>query len=138
MGFEKNIKVSIFDLVNVNVVLGSINPDILVRNMYNVYKENNCLDLFLNYYGNHFGADLIIEQQTSMLAMAKMFLYAYTLDEPNGKSFYSIMNNVFRSGNAEKICRYLSIIKIIYKLLSLNFLKSYNGDVYRATYFKKN
>ena len=134
---KKNIKVSIFDLVNVNAVLGSINPDILVKNMYNVYKENNCLDLFLNYYGNYFGADLIIEKQTSTLVMAKMFIYAYTLEEPNGKSFYSIINNDFRSGNAEKICRYLSIIKIIYKLLSLNFLKSYNGDVYRATYFKK-
>ena len=134
---KKNIKVNIFDLVNINAVLGSINPGILLRNMYKVFKENNCLDLFLNYYGNYFGADLVMEKQTSTLVMAKMFIYAYTLGEQKGKSFYSFINNDFRSGNSEKICRYLSIIKIIYEMLKCNFLKSYSGDVYRATKFKQ-
>ena len=66
-----------------------------------------------------------------------MFLYAYTLEENNGKSLYSIMNNDFRSGNPDKISRYLMIIKSIYDLLKLDGLKSYSGDIYRATYFKK-
>ena len=66
-----------------------------------------------------------------------MFLYAYTLEEQNGKSFYSIMNNDLSSGNTEKICRYLPKINNIYRLIKNKYLKSYSGDVYRATYFKK-
>ena len=47
------------------------------------------------------------------------------------------MNNDFRSGNSDKICRYLPKIKDMYDMIKCNFLKSYSGDVYRATYFKK-
>ena len=32
--------------------------------MYKVYKENNCLDLFIKYYGNYFAGDYLIEQNT--------------------------------------------------------------------------
>ena len=105
--------------------------------MYEVYKENNCLDLFVNYYGNYFGDENIIEQQTSLLAAVKMFLYAYTLEENNGKSFYSLMNKDLRSGNSLKISRYLFMIRNIYELIKGKSLKSFNGDVYRATYFKQ-
>ena len=105
--------------------------------MYKVYKENNCLDLFIKYYGNYFAGDYLIEQNTSLVAVVKMFLYAYTLEEQNGNSFYSIMNNDLSSGNTEKICRYLPLINNIYRLIKNKYLKSYSGDVYRATYFKK-
>ena len=63
-----------------------------------------------------------------------MFLYAYTLEE--NKSFYYMINNDFGSGEPEKICRYLPIIKQIFDLIKVNYLKSYNGEVYRAVYFK--
>ena len=66
-----------------------------------------------------------------------MFLYAYTLEEKDGKSFYCLMNNDLRSGNPDKISRYLPMINNIYRLLKKGHLKSYTGDVYRATFFKK-
>ena len=66
-----------------------------------------------------------------------MFLYAYTLEEKDGKSFYSFMNNDFRSGNANKISRYLTMLRSIYDLIRKKILMSYSGDVYRATYFKQ-
>ena len=66
-----------------------------------------------------------------------MFLYAYTLEEKDGKSFYSFMNNDFRSGNANKISRYLTMLRSIYDLIKKKCLMSYSGDVYRATYFKQ-
>ena len=47
------------------------------------------------------------------------------------------MNNDLRSGNTEKIFRYLPMINNIYRLIKNKYLKSYSGDVYRATYFKK-
>ena len=105
--------------------------------MYKVYKENNCLDLFINYYGNYFSGEYLVEQIATSLCMSKLFLYAYTLQEEEGKSFYSIMNGDFRSGNFEKISRYLSMIRIIYMLLKSKHLKSFSGDVYRAAYFRE-
>ena len=47
------------------------------------------------------------------------------------------MNNDLRSGNSENISRYLPMIRSIYSLIKKNCLKSYSGDIYRATYFKK-
>ena len=105
--------------------------------MYKVYKENNCLDLYLKYYGNYFGADFIVEEGGSTIISSKLFLFAYTLEEDNGKSFYSLMNNDLRSGDSEKICRYLPSIRAIYDLVRTDYLKSYAGEVFRATYFKK-
>jgi hypothetical protein len=133
----RNVNINLFKLVSYNRILGYIDKDKFVRDMYEVYKENNCLDLFVNYYGNYFGAQNIIEQQGSLVASVKMFLYAYTLEENNGKSFYSIMNNDLRSGNSAKICRYLTMIRSIYNLIQGKYLKSFSGDVYRATYFKQ-
>ena len=133
----RNIDSDMFSLSCVNIIGGYIDIRKFYLDSYDIYKENNCLDLFINYYGNYFGADYLVENQISRIAYCKMFLYAYTLEENNGKSFYSIINNDFRSGNSEKICRYLSMIRTIYDLIRTKRLKSYSGDVYRATYFKK-
>ena len=46
------------------------------------------------------------------------------------------MNNDFRSGDFKKISRYLPIIFNIYMLIKQKHLKSYSGDIYRATWFK--
>ena len=48
-----------------------------------------------------------------------------------------MINNDFRSGDSEKISRYLPIIKEIFDLIRGNYLKSYSGEVYRASYFKQ-
>ena len=67
-----------------------------------------------------------------------MFLYAYTLEEKNKeKSFYVLLNNDLRSGDPEKIGRYLPRFSQIYTLLKKNYLESYSGNVYRATCFTK-
>ena len=132
----RDLNINIFNLVTINRALGSNEMGSFIKDMFKVYQENNCLDLFINYYGNYFGADYLVEQNASSMAMAKMFLYAYTLEEKNRKSFYSLMNNDLRSGDPEKIGRYLSIFGQIYILLKKNYLKSYSGNVYRATYFK--
>jgi len=133
----RDVNVNIFKLVSYDRIFGYISIDNFVRDMYKVYEENNCLDLFIKYYANYFGEDYLIEQQASMVAVVKMFLYAYTLEENSDKSFYSIMNKDLRSGNSLKISRYLFMIKSIYNLIKSKYLKSFSGDVYRATYFKK-
>ena len=133
----KNVDDNLFSLVKINNILGFNSLDGFTIDMYQVYKENNCLDLYINYYGNYLGADYVVEQQCSSVAVTKMFLYAYTLEESNGKSYYSLMNNDFRSGNSQKIYRYFPMIRSLYTLIKRKYLKSYSGDVYRAAYFKK-
>ena len=66
-----------------------------------------------------------------------MFLYAYTLEEANRKSLYSIINNDLHSENSQKICRYLTMIRNIFNSIKLKCMKSYSGKVFRATNFKK-
>ena len=98
----KDLNTNIFNLVEVIQTMGIIDSTSFNIDMYRIYKENNCLDLFLNYYGNYFSGEYLPEQITPTLCLVKMFLYAYTLEEDNGKSFYSIMNNDFCSGNFKK------------------------------------
>jgi len=133
----RDINTNIFNLVSVVKYFGYIDVAKYNKDMYKVYKENNCLELFIKYYGNYFGSDYLVEQITTLVAIVKMFLYAYTLEEENGKSFYSLMNNDLRSGNSLKIGRYLPMFNNIYRLIKNKCLKSYSGDVYRAAYFKK-
>ena len=72
-----------------------------------------------------------------MTAYAKMFLYAYTLEEKDPhKNLYCILNDDLRSSNPSKINRHFNIIKLISGLIRIKELKSYTGKVYRATYFK--
>ena len=82
-----DIDINIFKLVHYERILGFINLDKFTGDMYKIYKENNCLDLFLNYYGNYFYAEHLMESQGSLVASVKMFLYAYTLEENNGKHY---------------------------------------------------
>ena len=132
----KDINTNFFNLIKIYQTVGLIDATSFNIDMYRVYKENNCLDLFLNYYGNYFWGEYLPEQFATNLYMIKLFLYAYTLEEDNNKSFYSIMNNDFRSGDFKKISRYLPIIFNIYMLIKQKHLKSYSGDIYRATWFK--
>ena len=131
-----NLNEDIFNLTRIHSFFGYVDSSKFNRDMYRVYEENNCLDLFINYYGNYFGGEYLVEQHPTIVSAVKMFLYAYTLQEKDGKSFYALMNNDLRSGDAEKISRYLPMIKNIYKVLEDKNLKSYNGDIYRATWFK--
>ena len=135
----KDINSNIFNLANGEIILGYNNCAKFIRGIYRVYKENNCLDLFFTDYANYFGSEYLVEQTTSLLTIVKMILYAYTIEEKQRKekSFYSLINNDLRSGNPKKICRYLPMINNIYRLIQKNHLKSFNGDVYRAAYFKK-
>ena len=113
----KDININIFNLTKIIQTGGFIDGTSLHINMFKAYKENNCLDLFINYYGNFLAGEYLVEQIVSTLCTIKLFLYAYTLEEDNGKSFYCIMNNEFRSGNFQKISRYLPMIRYIYEMI---------------------
>ena len=75
---KKNLDINLFSLVKIWKALGAIRTDIFDRQMYKLYQENNCLDLFIKYYGNYFGAELIVEQSANNITIPKMF-YMHTL-----------------------------------------------------------
>ena len=56
----KDFQSNIFDLVSVNKIFDSINIGTFNKDMYLLYKENNCLDLFIKYYGNYFSASYLV------------------------------------------------------------------------------
>ena len=73
----------------------------------------------------------------NLTAFAKMFLYAYTLDEGDAnKSLYSILNDVLGSSEPEKVDRYIELIKVIGALIKTKKIKSFTGNVYRASFLK--
>ena len=72
-----------------------------------------------------------------MTAYAKMFLYAYTLEEGDPhKNLYCIINNDLRSSIPENVNRHFDLIKLIGGLVKNKSLKSFNDTVYRATFLK--
>ena len=113
--------------------------DKIVRNIYKLYKEKNNIELYLKYYCNYLGVNLYPETNYPSEVLLKFFIYAYTLDERNkDKSFYSMLNDTLRSGDYEKIKKFMEIFVKLRKLIQSNAIMSYKGNVYRASYFKDN
>ena len=109
----------------------------IFNNIFESYMEHDSLKVFLEYYSNYFFLALQPEFIVNMTAYAKMFLYAYTLDEGNpNKNFYCILNDDLRSSNPKKINRHIDIIRLIGGLIQAQKLKFYNGYVYRASFLK--
>ena len=110
----------------------------LIGHLIQSYQEHNSLEIFFQYYCNYFFLNLQPEFMVNMTAYTKMFLYAYTLEEkdPN-KNLYCIVNDDLRSSKPEKINRYLELIRVIGALIETKKLKSYNGNVYRASFLKE-
>jgi len=101
------------------------------------YKERNALEIFFKYYSNYFFLTLQPEFLVNMTAYAKMFLYAYTLEEGDPKkNLYCILNNDLRSSDGSKINRHQELIKLIGGLIQAKKLKCYNEKLYRATFLK--
>ena len=110
----------------------------ILGNIINAYKDHNTLEIFFRYYSNYFFLTLQPEFVVNMTAFAKMFLYAYTLEEGNpNENLYCVVNDDLRSNNPEKVNRFAQLIKVIGALIKYKELKSYNGIVYRASFLKE-
>ena len=110
----------------------------IIGHFIDAYKDHNSLDIFFKYYSNYFFINLQPELVVNMTAFAKMFLYAYTLEEgdPN-KNLYCIVNDDLRSCQPQKVNRYIELIKVIGALIKMKRIKSYTGYVYRASFLKE-
>ena len=123
--------------ININIINFYGFVEQVLDSIIQSYKEHNSLEIFFKYYANYFCMALQPELIVNMTAYAKMFLYAYTLEEKDPhKNLYCILNDDLRSSNPSKINRHFDIIKLIGGLIKIKELKSYTGKVYRASYFK--
>ena len=103
--------------------------------IYELYKENNILDILLEKYIKFFFPFSCNEEEKLLITFVKQIIYCYTCeDEIKEKSFYRIMNNDLRSGEINRIKRYICLIYSI-KYLILNFQISTYDDtpIFRGT-----
>ena len=54
----KDLNANLFNLVKINQTMGILDSTSLNVDMYKAYKENNCLDLFINHYANYFQVNI--------------------------------------------------------------------------------
>ena len=107
------------------------------KNIYNIYKEHNALDIFFNKYCLYFGWRLYPELVSFNICFVKRFLYIYCREDKK-KSFYKIMNDDLRSKNPKKIEKYFNILALINQCIEEKWLISYGGTVYRGTNINEN
>ena len=105
------------------------------RNMLKMLKENviggneNEKYKYLKY----FGFTLFPEIKSYLIdIIVKQFCYAYTKNEKKF-SFYYILNKELRTGDSSKINKYMELISIINEAIEQKAIKSYKGQLYRAT-----
>ena len=104
------------------------------KNIYNIYKDHNALDLFYQQNCLYLGWKLYPELVSFNVCFVKRFLYMYCREEKErGKSLYRIINEDLKSRDSSKIYPYITILALINQLIEKKWLASYKGDVYRAT-----
>ncbi len=127
-------------------IMGIQNIDAISLNLFNIYKKNKNESLFFQRYCAYFNFNILpfFFCQNTLDVILKQICYAYSLDESNDNdknsfknSFYYIMNKDLRSGDPSIYEKYLNLISAFNISLEEKILKSYSGEVYRATVLDK-
>ena len=104
------------------------------KDIYDIYKDHNALDLFFSQNMKFFGFNLEPELTYLDICFIKRVLYMYCREEfEEEKSFYRIINNDLKTKDPLKIGKIIILLGLIYKCLKNNELASYKGKVFRAT-----
>ena len=125
---------TILNMVELDSYFSSISDDI-----YNIYKDHNALDLFINQIIKYFRFCLKSEMTSLDICLIKRILYLYCREEKeHEKSFYRMINDDLRTKDPNKIDRIIVLLGLINKLIENNELASFKGKVYRATKLDEN
>ena len=109
------------------------------KNIYNIYKVHNALDLFYSQNCIYFGWNLYPELLSFNICFIKRVLYMYCREEKEKhKSFYRIINNDLKSRDPYKIYQYINFLALINQMIEAKVLLSFKGKVYRATKLDEN
>jgi len=113
-------------------------PDLLRSNILAIFKSNKIESLLYDIYCKYFNFNLYpeLEHSNSLISVPiKQFCYAYTLSDKN--SLYYKMNEELRYGDSSLIEKYLRFIVMINIGVKDKYVKSYKGQLFRATSIKK-
>ena len=112
--------------------------DSICFNFFELYKENGIEDLFFRKYCQYLSFNLLTEMIVSknLFLILKQFCYAYTIDEDKNSLFY-ILNKTLRSSDISKIQKFFCLISCLNTALETQIIKSYKGEVFRATHIEK-
>ncbi len=125
---------TILNMVELDSYCSSISDDI-----YNIYKDHNALDLFINQIIKYFRFCLKSEMTSLDICLIKRILYLYCREEKeHEKSFYRMINDDLRTKEPSKVDRLIYLLSIINRFIEKKELASFNGKVYRATKLDEN
>ena len=111
----------------------TISPLDFYIGIYELYKENNILDLFLEKYAKFFFPLSCLEENNLLITYVKQLIYCYTCDEGD-ESFYKIMNSDLKSGEINRIKRYIFLIYSIKQLILNCQISTYDDiPIFRGT-----
>ena len=114
-------------------------PEQISFQLFKFYKENKLESLFFQQYCSYLGfvllPDILVNREINIIL--KQFCYAYSLEEGQNKSLYSLMNKALRSGNASNIEKFLYLISVFNMSLENKEIRSYEGIVFRGTKIQK-
>ena len=115
--------------------------DSIKFNLFQLYNENKIKSLFFEQYCSYFGFSILpdITMTKIINTIIKQICYAYSLSEGDKgeNSFYYLMNKDLRSGDPLKIRKYFPLISAFNLALENKIIKSYEGEVFRATHLEK-
>ena len=131
------------NLIKNTFVLSFFNSELffleICKNIYNIYKDHNALDLFYKQNSRYFGFYSEPEFTLLDICFIKRILYLYCREEKESeKSFYKMINDDLRTRNPFKIYRNICLLTFVYELMENEELASYKEKkeekkVYRAT-----
>ena len=102
--------------------------------IFDVYRKHNAKKLFIDHYFKY--CSCIYGHTLMDITVIKQIIYIYTKEEKKKtESFYSMVNDDLRSGDLKIICKYFEIISYMNKLIENDEILTYNGIVYRGTYW---
>ena len=130
----ENIPKNIFEKLITSIYWYGL-VEIVKSNMLELLQANSIGDTKDKKYKyfKYFGFKLYPEMMDYFInTFVKQFLYAYTMNEKKN-SLYYIINKELRSGEPSKINKYLELISIINYAIETKAIKSYKGQLYRAT-----
>ena len=117
-------------------ISGRISVNTISLNLLELFKEDEDKSLFYERYCPYFNFCLLPEINSSkyLSIVLKQICYAYSLDEGK-KSFYYFLNRNLRSGDLSIIEKYHILISVFNRVIEEKMIKSYEGEVFRATQF---
>ena len=138
--FIKNINLDLFqNEIKNELEKSDSNLDKYKSIIYEIFKSNNLLDIYINSCCNYFGIKFYPEENDNSIILCKKFLYGIFIKMKNSNNqncyFKDLINNELKKGNIENIKKIFTIIDALDNNIKTSKIKKYKGCVYKSFNF---